>query len=218
MCVSVDTYCEMYAYSHMSHSTQTERALGLARRHEILTTREAVRAGIHNQTLSRLVLERKLERVARGLYRLPDAPATQHHGLALVAGAAPDSVVCLLSAVAFHGVGTQVPAAVWIAVDRRVRKPALRWPPIRVFRFGGESSSAGVEVHTLEGVSVNIYSLAKCVADLFKYRNKVGLDVALEVLREAWRDRMVTVDELSHFGRICRVERVMQPYLEATVA
>jgi hypothetical protein len=94
----------------------------------------------------------------------------------------------------------------------------MRWPPLRVFRFGGEAFSAGVEIHDVEGVSVKVYSLAKSVADLFKYRNKIGLDVALEVLREAWHSRRVTVGELTRFGRICRVERVMQPYLEATVA
>jgi len=202
----------------MTHETQTERALTLVRRHGALTAREAAGAGIHSQVLSRLVGDLRLERVARGHYRLPDAPVTEHHSLALVAGAAPDSVVCLLSAVAFHGVGTQVPAAVWIAVERRARKPALRWPPLRVVRFGGEAFSAGVEIHNVEGVSVKVYSLAKSVADLFKYRNKVGLDVALEVLREAWRSRQITVGELTRFGRICRVERVMRPYLEATVA
>ena len=202
----------------MAHETQTERALALVRRHGALTAREAARAGIHSQVISRLVGDGRLERIARGHYRLPGAPVTEHHGLALVAGTAPDSVICLLSAVAFHGVGTQVPAAVWIAVERRSRKPTMRWPPLRVFRFGGEAFSAGVEIHKVEGVSVKVYSLAKSVADLFKYRNKVGLDVALEVLREAWRSRQVTMGELTRFGRICRVEHVMQPYLEATVA
>ena len=218
MCVSVDRYGYMHACSHMPQRTQIDRALELVRQHGILTAREAMRAGVHSQTLSRLVREGRLERVVRGVYRHPDASATEHHGLALVSAAVPDSVVCLLSAVSFHGVGTQLPAAVWIALDRRARDPALRWPPLRVFRFGGESYSAGVEVHSIEGVPVKIYSLAKSVADLFKFRNKVGLDVALEVLREAWQSRRVSVDDLTHFGRICRVERVMQPYLEATVA
>jgi predicted transcriptional regulator of viral defense system len=217
MCGIVDIYEKVYAYLHMHSKTQTQRAIELARRHGTLTARVAASAGIHSQTLTRLVDEGRLARVVRGQYRLPDAAITEHHGLALVAGAVPASVVCLLSAVAFHGVGTQVPAAVWIAVDRRARKPALQWPPVRVFRFGGESFTAGVETHDLEGVSVNVYSLAKSIADLFKYRNKVGLDVALEVLREAWLSRRVTVDELTRFAAICRVERVIRPYLEATV-
>ncbi len=218
MCDIVDQCEQVYAYSHMDSKTQTQRALELARRQGTLTARAAARAGIHSQTLSRLVDEGRLARVVRGQYRLPDAAITEHHGLALVAGAVPNSVVCLLSAVAFHGVGTQVPAAVWIAVPRRAREPALQWPPVRVFRFGGESFTAGVETHELEGVPVNVYSLAKSIADLFKYRNKVGLDVALEVLREAWQSRRVTVEELTQFAAICRVERVLRPYLEATVA
>jgi len=214
----VDRNAQMYALCHMPSTTQRARALKTVRERGVLTASDATRRGIHRQVLSRLVRQGALERVARGQYRLPDAPVTEHHGLALVSGAVPDGVVCLLSALAFHGVGTQVPAAVWIALDRRARKPALAWPPVRVVRFGGLSLSEGVESHRLEGVSVKVYGVAKTVADLFKYRNKVGLDVALEALKDAWVARRVDMDALTHFARICRVEKVMRPYVEAMLA
>ena len=202
----------------MPDRTQRERAIALARSHPILTSREASRSGIHSQVLTRLVADGVLERVGHGRYRLPDAPRTEHHGLALAGAAVPKGVICLLSALAFHGIGTQVPSRVWIAIDRRARAPTTDWPSMRIVRFGGKALTSGVEVHDLEGVTVRLFSPAKTVADLFKYRNKIGLDVALESLREVWRTKQASVDEIIHYARICRVERVMRPYLEATVA
>jgi predicted transcriptional regulator of viral defense system len=143
---------------------------------------------------------------------------TEHHGLALVAAAAPKAVICLLSALSFHQIGTQLPHEVWIALDRRSRRPSLRYPRLRVVRFGGDALTAGVETHSIEGETVRVYSVAKTIADTFKYRNKIGLDVALEALREAWRARRFTMDKMYNYARICRVERVMRPYLEALVA
>lgn len=202
----------------MAEKTQRERAIALARRHGLLTAREARRRGIHSQVLTRLVADGVLERVGHGRYRLPEAPRTEHHGLALAVAAVPQGVVCLLSALAFHGIGTQLPSKVWMAIDRRARAPTVEWPPMRIVRFGGEALTSGVEVHEVEGVPVRVFSPAKTVADLFKYRNKIGLDVALESLREVWRTKRATVDEITRYARICRVERVMRPYLEATVA
>jgi predicted transcriptional regulator of viral defense system len=199
-------------------TSQRDRAIELAHRHGTLTAREAARLGIHSQVLTRLAREGVLERVARGLYRLPEVPVSEHHALALAAAAVPGGVVCLLSALAFHTIGTQVPSRVWIAVDRRARRPKVGWPPLRVVRFGGEALTAGVDVHEVEGVPVRVYSPAKTVADLFKYRNKLGLDVALEALSEAWRERRVTVADLYKYARVCRVERVMRPYLQAIIS
>ena len=181
-------------------------------------TRDVVRAGIHSQQLTRLVGEGVLERLARGQYRLPQQPVTEHHGLAVAAGAVPHGVICLLSALSFHRIGTQLPFEVWMAIDRRDRMPSLRYPQLRVVRFSGKALTEGVETHRIEGQRVKVFGVAKTLADLFKYRNKIGLDVALEALREAWRERKVTLDTLDHFARICRVERVMRPYLEALVA
>ena len=199
----------------MTATGAQERLLDLARKRGSVTRQEAVAAGIHTQTLSRLVRSGDLERVGRGLYRLPETPITENHGFALVAAAVPKGVICLISALRFHEIGTQLPHEVWIAIDRRSRRPSIEYPRLRVFRFGGVALTEGIETHSIEGETVRIYSAAKTVADCFKYRNKVGLDVALEALREAWRDRRFTMAEIHSYARICRVVRVMQPYLDA---
>jgi predicted transcriptional regulator of viral defense system len=172
---------------------------------------------VHTQHLTSLVREGTLERVARGRYRLAGSPITEHHGLVLAAAIVPRGVICLISALSFHGLGTQLPAQIWIAIDRRARRPKDTYPPLRVLRFSGRALTSGIETHRLEGHAVRIYSIAKTLADCFKYRNKIGLDVALEALREAWRKRRVTVEDINRFARVCRVERVMRPYLEGLV-
>ena len=176
------------------------------------------RIGVHTQLLTRLVAEGALERVGRGRYRPPEADITEHHGLALTALAVPRGVVCLLSALVFHGIGTQSPSEVWVAVDRRARAPRADWPPLRVVRFSGRALTAGVEEHRIEGQVVHVYSLPKTIADCFKYRNKLGLDVALEALKDAWNRRRIRMADLDEYARVCRVERVMRPYLEALSA
>ncbi len=201
----------------MHEKGASSRALRLARRRGTITRRELIESGIHTQTLSRLVRAGALERMARGRYRLPDAPITENHGLALAAAAVPKAVVCLVSALRFHEIGTQAPHEVWIALDRRSRRPALSYPRLRVHRFGGKALTEGIETHRIEGESVKVYNVAKTLADVFKYRNKVGLDVALEALREAWRARRFTMDEVHRYARLCHVERIMRPYLEALV-
>lgn len=199
----------------MKNFTSSARILQIARRRKSVTREDIAAAGIHAQALSRLVQGGALERVSRGHYRLPNAPITEHHGLALVAGAVPRGVVCLISALSFHQIGTQLPAEVWIAIDRRDRRPALKYPPLRVVRFGGTALTEGIESHRIEGEQVRVFSIAKTLADVFKYRNKIGLDVALEALRESWRERRFKMNEIHHFARVCRVERIMRPYLEA---
>ncbi len=202
----------------MPLTNDRQKVLKLARRLRGVTAREMVAAGIHRQVLSRLVAAGEIERVARGLYKLPAQPITEHHGLAMAASSVPQGVVCLLSALQFHGIGTQLPSEIWMAIDRRSRRPALKYPPLRIFRFSSDALTEGVERHRIEGQSVRVYGVAKTLADCFKYRNKIGLDVALEALREAWRARRFTMDELDQYARICRVQRVMRPYLEALVA
>lgn len=199
-------------------TTGADRLLRLARRRGALSAREVARLGIHSQQLSRLVAEGRLERIGRGQYLWPDRPVTEHHALAITARAVPQAIVCLLTALSFHGIGTQLPADVWVAIDRRARRPQLAYPRLRVVRFGGPALAAGIEEHRVEGQRVKVYGVAKTLADLFKYRNKVGLDVVLEALREAWRERRFTMEDLDRYARICRVQRVMGPYLEALVA
>jgi predicted transcriptional regulator of viral defense system len=187
----------------------------MARRRGILSAQEVSSAGLHRQLLTRMTREGALVRVGRGRYTLPDHEPTENHALALAAAAVPRAVVCLLSAMSFHGVGTQLPAEVWVAIDRRARRPAVGYPRLRVVRFGGKALVEGVEVHRIEGQQVRVYGVAKTLADLFKYRNKIGMDVVLEALHDAWRNRRVTMDQVDRFARVCRVERVMRPYLES---
>jgi len=149
------------------------------------------------------------------MYMSAGVPETIHLGLAQVAKAVPRSVVCLLSALRFHEIGTQNPHQIWIAMDRRAARPRVTHPNIRVVRFSGRSLTDGIEEHDIAGVPVRIYNPAKTVADCFKYRNKIGLDVAIEALRETVQGRKCTADELWRYAKICRVSKVMRPYMEA---
>ena len=202
----------------MSAATDRQKVLKLAGRARGATTREITAAGIHRQVVSRLVASGEIERVVRGLYRFPTHDITEHYSLALAAVSVPQGTVCLLSALQFHGIGTQLPFEVWLAIDRRARKPVLKYPPLRVFRYSGAALTEGVERHLLEGQQVRVYGVAKTLADCFKYRYKIGLDVALEALRDAWRARKFNMNELHHYSKVCRVQEVMRPYLEALVA
>jgi len=203
---------------HMkNHGDTIKQILELAHKSGIISTGEVRSQGFHHQYLRQLCKEGKLVRVGRGLYSLPDADVTIHHGLAQAAKAIPKGVICLLSALRFHEIGTQAPYEVWIAIDRRAARPWPRHPRMRIVRFSGKSLTEGVDEHNVEGVPVRIYSPAKTVADCFKYRNKIGMDVALEALREVIREHKSTTDELWRYAKICRVTRIIRPYMEAIV-
>jgi predicted transcriptional regulator of viral defense system len=159
-----------------------------------------------------------LEKVGPGRYRLARSnKTTEHHDLAVATAAVPRSVVCLISALRFHDIGTQLPAEVWIAVPRGTRVPRVSAPPIRVVNVSTVIFDLGVEEHRIDGQRVRIYSLARTIADCFRFRNRVGLDVALEALSEAWRSKRLKVDELNRIAKKLRVQLVMQPYLETVV-
>jgi predicted transcriptional regulator of viral defense system len=194
------------------------RIVALAGARGFLSAKAVAAAGIHTQELTRLVDDGTLERIARGRYRLADADVTEHHALVLAAVAAPAGVVCLLSALSFHGIGTQLPSEVWLAIERGKTAPQLAHVRTRIVRYSGAAFSTGIETHVIERQHVRVYGVAKTLADLFKARNRVGLDVAVEALREAWRDRRFTIAELDRAARACRVERVMRPYVEGVVA
>ena len=201
----------------MAATDPTSQILRMARKAGVIRHREVTERGIHPEYLRRLVAAGELERVSRGLYRLVEAEITEHHPLTVVAGRIPEGVVCLLSALRFHELGTQSPGRVWVALDRRAAKPQLTEPKIHVVRFSGAALTQGIKTHRLEGVNVKLYCPAKTVADCFKYRNKVGLDVALEALKAVLHGRKASVDELLRYAEVCRVRKVMQPYLEAVV-
>ena len=181
----------------------------------VLRARDAEAHGLARPDLMRLVQSGDLERVGRGLYVPAKAKITEHHSLVEAAARVPNGVVCLLSALRFHGIGTQNPHDVWLAIDVKAWKPVADSLPLRIVRFSGTALTYGVEVHKLEGVEVRITSREKTVADCFKYRNKIGLDVALEALREYLRSRKRSIDQLNQAAEACRVARVMRPYLEA---
>lgn len=193
-----------------------EKAEKLFRRHGgVLRTMQALRLGIHPRTLYAMRDSGSLEQLARGLYRLADLPPLGTPDLVAVAKLVPAGVVCLISALSFHELTTQIPHEVHVAIGRGAQTPRLEHPPIRVFRFGGGAFSQGVERHVVDGVGVKIYSAAKTVADCFKFRNIVGLDTALEGLKQHLRSKHGSVDELMRCARVCRVAAVMRPYVEA---
>lgn len=192
-----------------------DRALRLIERMGIARPRDLEPHGVSRAQLSRLVREGLVSRQARGIYVAARHAPTETHTLAQVAKRVPDAVFCLLTALRFHGLTTQSPAEVWIALAEKARRPRLDHPRLQVARFSGPALTEGIEQHRVEGVTIRVYSAAKTVADCFKYRNKVGIDVAVEALRDLSRKHRGRADELSRFARISRVSRVMQPYLDA---
>ena len=198
-----------------TQTSKTDKVLKLVRKAGVLRPRDMDPYGISRTYLSRLCAAGKLQRIGRGLYVLPGGGATEHHSLAEASKRVPKGVVCLLSALRFHELTTQGPFEVWLAIGEKAWRPRLEYPPLRIVHFSQAALNAGVEEYQIEGVSVHVYSPAKTVADCFKYRNKIGLDVAIEALRECLRARRCTMDDLWHYADICRVRNVMRPYLEA---
>jgi predicted transcriptional regulator of viral defense system len=193
----------------------TQRVRQLFSKEAVLRSNELESRGLSRVDLARWVEDGVLVRVGRGLYACSDHAPSEHHSLVLVAKRVPDAVFCLLTALRFHELTTQSPHEVWIALNEDARKPRLEYPKLRVARFSEASLAAGIEQHRVEGVTIRVYSAAKTVADCFKYRNKVGIDVAVEALRDYTRTHRGGANELARYARICRVARVMQPYLDA---
>lgn len=197
------------------NQSKTERTLRLVKRLGVLRPRDLERYGIPRVYLQRLCARGEVLRLSRGLYASAGLELTQHHSLAEACKRVPRGVVCLLSALRFHNLTTQLPREVWMALDVSSQLPKGHDLPLRFVRFSGRALSEGVESHRIEGVPIRVTTPAKTVADCFKYRNKIGLDVAMEALRDAWRQKKATMAELDHFGTICRVSKVMRPYLES---
>lgn len=196
--------------------TSTDQILSLVRTQGMIRPRDLVARNIATVVLTRMVKNGSLVRVARGLYALPNRQASEYASLGEVAVKYPQGIICLLSALRFHELGTQSPYEVWLAIPNKARPPVLEYPPIRIVRFSGAALTEGVETHLIDGVPVRITSIARTIADCFKFRNKIGMDVALEALREAWREQKITMDELWHFAKVNRVTNIIRPYLEST--
>ena len=199
-------------------SALEQAVLALAEQRPLLRARDLAALGLPTMALSRLVAAGRLERVARGLYSLPGRPLSEHRALAVVALRVPQGVVCLLSALRVHGIGTQAPFEVWMAIPHHSPTPRIDQPALRAIRMSGAALSEGVETLQIDGVGVAVFNASKTVADCFKYRNKIGLDVALEALRDGWAQRKLTADALWHYAAIDRVSNVMRPYLESIAA
>lgn len=194
-----------------------QQILELAREKGIIRAEDVEAVGISRNYLYRMHKEGLLEKSAVGLYTLPEAPVTENSSLAEIAKRLPHAVVCLITALSYHGITTQIPHEIWLTIPRGSWRPDVEYPPLNLTYVSGPAYSFGIQEHVINGVAVKIYSPAKTVADCFKLRNKVGLDMAMEALREAWRSRKVTMDELVEAAGIDRVSKIMRPYLEATV-
>jgi len=192
-----------------------EPEIEMIRRMGIIRPSDLETCGIPRARLYSLVQEGLVERRGRGIYVARDHALTADHALAQAAKRVPNGVLCLLTALRFHGLTTQSPAEVWIALPEKARKPRLDYPRLRIVRFSGKALTEGVETHPVEGVNVRFYSAAKTVADCFKFRNKIGIDVAVEALKDFSRTHRGGANELARFARICRITRVIQPYLDA---
>jgi predicted transcriptional regulator of viral defense system len=194
--------------------TASDKLLDLARSHGLIRHKDLAPLGIPRVALTRAVRSGQLLHLGRGLYGL-SRPASAHGTFAEVATRVPKGVICLLSALRFHNLTTQAPFEVWLAIANKAAAPKLDYPPLRLVRFSGATLNHGIEEHIVDGVTIRVTSVAKTVADCFKFRNKIGLDVALEALREAWREKRMTSEEIWRHAKICRVANVMRPYLES---
>lgn len=183
--------------------------------HGMVRPRDIEAIGLPREYLLRLHQQGKLNRSGRGIYTLPDANVTERHSYAEVAKRVPEAVICLLSALAFHEITTQSPASVWVALRKGARKPALTSPSLRIVRLSGPALTEGIENHHVEGVPVRVFSSAKTVADCFKFRSKIGLDVAIEALKDCLRQKKASVNEIYRYAKVCRVANVIRPYMEA---
>ena len=192
-----------------------DNIIELAKKKGILRALDLNKAKIPRQYLTIACERGLLKRIGRGLYCIPNTMTNEHRTLAEVCKRVPSAVICLLSALQFHNLTTQLPHKVWIAIDEKQRKPKLDFVQLRIARFSGPALKEGVAKHSIEGVEIRVYNPPKTVADCFKYRNKIGVDIAIEALRDCLRKKKATVDELVKYSRTCRVERVMAPYIEA---
>jgi len=199
----------------MTTVNQSQRVLDLVRQRGLVRASDLDTIDVPRVVLTRLTNAGLLDRVERGLYRLPDTRLTEHESLVTVATRVPQAVFCLLSALQFHELTTQLPRQVWIAMPRGSHAPRFHYPPVKMVQFTGDAYAAGIVGVDRGGTSLRVYSVAKTLADCFKHRNTVGLDVAIEALKEARGRNMAGIDDIWQYAKVCRVANVMRPYLES---
>lgn len=198
-------------------SSAIQKILTIAKKTGVIRPRDLDQYHIDRKYLNLMYHQGIIDHIGRGLYVSKEIDLTERHSFVEVSSCVPKGVICLLSALNYHGLTTQLPSEIWIAIDRKAWLPKEPRIPMRVVRFSGQALNTGIEETQIEGVRVKIYSPAKTVADCFKYRNKIGLDVAIEALRDCYRKKKCSVDDLLRYAHICRVANVMKPYLEAIV-
>lgn len=203
--------------THMSRTTQSQRILDLVRQQGLVRGSELDRLGIHRMHLKRLVDRGLLVQRSRGVYGAAEPRLSKHDSVVEIATRVPRATMCLLTALSLHALTTQNPFEVWVMIDRKARKPSSEYPPIRVVRASGAALTDGVERINIDGREVAVTTIAKTIADCFKYRSIVGTDVAIEALRDAWRARSASMDDIIAAAKVDRVATVMRPYLEALV-
>lgn len=207
-----------YLYHHLNmkiEATYKQKVLQMASKTGIVRMSDLTERGITRATISRLVSENKLEKLASGLYCLPKTEFSEKESLVIIASRVPQAVFCLLTALQLHDLTTQLPRKVWIAMPKGSHAPKMDYPPLKMVQYSDEAFSEGIEIIESDNIKLRVYNRAKTIADCFKHRNKIGLDVAIEALKEAYTKNKVTVDELWHYAKICRVANVMRPYIEA---
>ena len=197
--------------------SRQQQILELAKTRGVIRAEDVEAVGISRNYLYRMHKEGLLVKSAAGIYTLPEAPVTKNSSLVQISKRMPQAIVCLVSALSYHGITTQIPHEIWLVIPRGSWRPDVEYPPLNLTYVSEPAYSFGIQEYVINGVTVKVYSPAKTVADCFKFRNKIGLDVAIEALREAWRSRKATMDELVEAAEINRVLKIMRPYLEATV-
>ncbi len=195
--------------------TVEQRVIEILSKRDVIRPRDLDEYGIRREYLSRLYKQGVLHKDTRGIYHLSNASLTENHAIATACKQVPHGVICLLSALRFHDIGTQNPPDVWTGIAGKAWCPKLAYPTLKIVRFSDSSLTTGIEEHEIEGVQVKVFSPAKTIADCFKYRNKIGLDVFLEAARECLVDRRCNYEEIWHYAKVCRIRTVIKPYLEA---
>jgi predicted transcriptional regulator of viral defense system len=195
--------------------TKTERLIELVRRKQIIRAKDLEGARIPRNYLTRLVQRGQLQKLERGVYTAESLPTSEHISLLEISRRVPRGVICLLSALSFHEIGTQVPNEVWIAIEGKAWTPRITSPKVRIVRFSGNALHFGVQERQVSGGKIRVFSPAKTVADCFKFRHKIGMDVALEALRDCYRQKKASMGEFFAAAKVCRVANVMRPYLES---
>lgn len=205
-CIQLPMFCSM---------TGIQKLEFLAKRAHLIRARDLDQIGVPRSDLRRAVDQNILTRVARGVYRFTDSEPDAHEAIVEACIRIPQGVLCLLTALNFHNLTTQAPPDVWVAIDVKARKPQIDYPPLRIVRFSGIALEKGIERHACPSGELRVYCAAKTVADCFKFRNKIGVDVAVDALRDFIRKNTGTIDELWHYAKTCRVATVMRPYMES---